>query len=202
MQEISSKLIRDAAEQLGSLPGVGRKTALRLVLQLLKRSEAEVEQFSNSFIRMKKEIKNCKRCNNLSDSDVCEICTNPRRSNGLICVVETVKDVLAVESTQQYFGTYHVLGGVISPMEGIGPNDLSIVPLLERCASEQPSEIILALNSTMEGDTTNFYLYKKIGPLGIKISTLARGLAFGDELEYADELTLGKSIVNRTPFEG
>lgn len=202
MQEISSKLIRDAAEQLGSLPGVGRKTALRLVLHLLKRSEDEVEQFSNSFIRLKKEIKNCKRCNNLSDSELCEICSNPRRSNGLICVVETVKDVLAVESTQQYFGSYHVLGGVISPMEGVGPNDLSIPLLLERCSQEQPAEIILALNSTMEGDTTNFYLYKKIGPLGIKTSTLARGLSFGDELEYADELTLGKSIVNRTLFEG
>lgn len=202
MQEISSKLIREAAEQLGSLPGVGKKTALRLVLHLLKRSESEVEQFSNSFVRMKKEIKNCMRCNNLSDNETCEICSNPRRNNGVICVVETVKDVLAIESTQQYFGTYHVLGGVISPMEGIGPNDLSIQLLMDRCASENPTEIIFALNSTMEGDTTNFYLYKKISPLGIKISVLARGLAFGDELEYADELTLGKSIVNRTPFEG
>ncbi len=202
MQEISSKLIRDAAEQLGSLPGVGKKTALRLVLHLLKRSELEVEQFSSAFVKMKKEIKNCSRCNNLCDSDICDICSNPRRNNGLICVVETVKDVLAIESTQQYFGTYHVLGGVISPMEGIGPNDLSIGLLMERCTSENPTELILALNSTMEGDTTNFYLFRKLGPLGIKVSILARGLAFGDELEYADELTLGKSIVNRTPFEG
>ncbi|MES2628315.1 MAG: recombination mediator RecR [Bacteroidota bacterium] len=202
MQEISSKLIRDAAEQLGSLPGVGKKTALRLVLHLLKRSDEEVEQFAHAFIRMKKQIKNCKRCNNLSDTELCEICSNPRRSNGLICVVETVKDVLAIESTQQYFGSYHVLGGVISPMEGIGPGDLSIGLLIERCTTENPTEIILALNSTMEGDTTNFYLYKKLSPLGVKISTLARGLAFGDELEYADELTLGKSIINRTPFEG
>lgn len=202
MLEIPSKLIREATDQLSSLPGVGKKTALRLVLHLLKRSEAEIEQFSQSFINLKKNIKNCNRCNNLSDSDVCEICSNPRRNNGVICVVENVKDVLAIESTLQYFGSYHVLGGVISPMEGIGPNDLSIDLLLSRCENEKPDEIIFALNSTMEGDTTNFYLNRKIAQFGIKTSILARGLSFGDELEYADELTLGKSILNRTPFQG
>ncbi len=202
MLEIPSKLIREATDQLSSLPGVGKKTALRLVLHLLKRSEAEINQFSQSFINLKQNIKNCCRCNNLSDTEVCEICSNPRRNNGVICVVENVKDVLAIESTQQYFGSYHVLGGVISPMEGIGPNDLSIDLLIKRCETEQPTEIIFALNSTMEGDTTNFYLNRKITPLNIKVSILARGLSFGDELEYADELTLGKSIINRTPFLG
>lgn len=202
MQEIPSRLIREAVDQMSSLPGVGKKTALRLVLHLLKREEGEVERFAEAFVHLKKEIKNCHRCHNLSDSDVCEICSNPRRNTGIICVVESVRDVLALEGTQQYTGTYHVLGGIISPMEGIGPGDLSIPLLMKRCEEEKPSEIILALNSSMEGDTTNFYLYKKIGPLGIKISSLARGLAFGDELEYADELTLGKSIVNRVPYSG
>jgi len=202
MLEIPSKLIREATDQLSSLPGVGKKTALRLVLHLLKRSEPEIEQFSKAFTDLKRNIKNCQRCHNLSDHELCEICANPRRNNGVICIVETVKDVLAIESTQQYFGTYHVLGGVISPMEGIGPNDLSIDLLINRCENEKPNEIIFALNSSMEGDTTNFYLNRKISPLGIKTSILARGLSFGDELEYADELTLGKSIINRTPFQG
>lgn len=201
MQEISSKLIREATEQLASLPGIGRKTALRLVLHLLKRSEEEVRDFSAAFLTLKQLIRYCRVCNNLGDNEICEICADPRRDASTICVVEGIREVMAIESTQQYRGRYHVLGGVISPMDGIGPNDLSIEPLVARCENEKPAEVIFALNSSMEGDTTNFYLYRKLGPSGVKITTLARGLGFGDELEYADELTLGRSITNRTPFQ-
>lgn len=202
MQEIPSKLIRDAVEQMASLPGVGRKTALRLVLNLLKRTQEEVDAFAGSFSAMRSQIKACQICHNLSDDEICEICNNPRRDVGLICVVETIRDVLAIESTHQYHGRYHVLGGVISPMEGIGPSQLHIESLIQRCEKEKPKEIIFALNTTMEGETTHFYLFKRMKPLGIPVTTLARGLSFGDELEYADELTLGRSIENRVPFNG
>lgn len=186
---------------MASLPGVGKKTALRLVLDLLKRDPRDVEKFANSFIELIKNIKKCSSCGVIADNDICNICMNPKRDHKLICVVEDLRDVLAIEATESFQGVYHVLGGVISPMEGIGPGDLHLEPLLKKAQSGELDEIILALSATMEGDTTNFYIYKKVGNSHVKISTLSRGVAIGTELHYADEITLSRSIINRTPYE-
>ena len=201
-QKYPSQLLEKAVQEFSKLPGIGRKTALRLVLNLLRREEDEVLQFTETIARMRQEVKHCSVCHNISDSDVCPICSDPRRDTTTICVVENIQDVLAVENTQQYTGLYHVLGGVISPMDGIGPSDLEIDSLVERVANEDVKEVILALSSTMEGDTTNFYIFRKLAPYDVRLSIIARGIPVGDELEYADEVTLGRSILNRTPFEG
>jgi recombination protein RecR len=198
--KISSKYIDEAVEQLSSLPGIGKKTALRLVLQMLNRSEIEIQKFSESFVEMKKMVKKCTSCGNISDQDLCEICQNPNRDHTQICIVEDIRDVMALESTNYYKGIYHVLGGIISPMDGIGPADLNISALLEKVKKEEVKEIIFALSTNMEGDTTNFYLFKKLAPFKINITCLSRGVAIGTELQYADELTLGRSLINRQPF--
>jgi recombination protein RecR len=198
---IPSKYIEEAVEQMASLPGVGKKTALRLVLHLLKRDTREVERFSKAFLDMKNEVKSCQSCGNIADRDICEICANPARDHSLICVVEDIRDIMAIEATSSFKGIYHVLGGIISPMEGIGPSDLNIQQLIDKAQSGAVHEIILALNATMEGDTTNFYLYKKLKGCEVVLSTLSRGVAVGSELHYADELTLGRSILNRMPYE-
>lgn len=195
-----SKLLENAVNEFSRLPGIGKKTALRLVLHLLRQDKASVVQFSESIRLLREDIKYCSRCNNISDTDVCNICNTPSRDPHLVCVVESVKDVMAIENTQQYNGVYHVLGGVISPMDGIGPNDLAIGSLEEKAKSGQSTEIIFALPTTMEGDTTNFYLFKKLEKYPVKITTIARGVAIGDELEYIDEVTLGRSLINRQPF--
>lgn len=197
----SSKLIDDAVNQFATLPGIGKKTALRMVLHLLKKAPDEVESFSNAMTRMRNEIKYCQTCHNISDAAQCEICSNHSRNQSLLCVVEDIRDVIAIESTNQYNGLYHLLGGIISPMEGIGPKDLTIESLIQRVSAGEVKEIIMALSTTMEGDTTNFYLYKRLKDYGVTISTIARGIAVGDELEYADEVTLGRSILQRTPYE-
>lgn len=194
-------MLHRAVEQFASLPGIGRKTALRLALHLLKQSPEEVAEFGNSFIRMRNEVRFCKRCHNLTENEICGICRNPKRDTGVLCVVEDMRDIIAVENTQQFNGYYHVLGGVISPMDGVGPNDLHVDTLIERVSEGSIKEIILALSTTMEGDTTNFYLYKKLAPFELKLSIIARGVAIGDELEYTDEVTLGRSIIQRTPYE-
>lgn len=197
----SSKLIEDAVNAFSSLPGIGKKTALRLTLQLLKREEAEVDQFAEAFINLRKNMQYCTECHNLSDRDICDICSNTTRDNATICVVADFRDVLAIESTGQFKGKYHVLGGLISPMEGIAPSDLNIPTLILRSKMPSVMEIIMALSATMEGDTTNFFIYKKIKESGKKISVLSRGVSIGNELEYTDEITLGKSILQRTPYE-
>ncbi|MES2455706.1 MAG: recombination mediator RecR [Bacteroidota bacterium] len=197
----SSKLLEDAVNEFSKLPGVGQKTALRLVLHLLNKDEEEVSHFGNSIIRLRKEIKHCTVCHNISDNQLCEICAAPKREKEVICVVEDTRDVMAIENTSQYFGVYHVLGGMISPMDGIGPSDLFIDSLVQRVATTPVKEVILALSATMEGDTTLFYLYKRLKAFQIPITTIARGIAFGGELEYADEITLGRSIVTRVPYE-
>lgn len=197
-----SILLEKAVSEFAKLPGVGRKTAMRLVLHLLRQDAAAVEAFGNAIITLKREVKYCKVCHNISDTDVCRICSNPQRDASVVCVVENIRDVMAVEATQQFRGLYHVLGGVISPMDGIGPSDLQIDSLVERVQTGSVKEVILALSTTMEGDTTNFYIYRKLEKFGIKLSVIARGISVGDELEYADEVTLGRSIVNRTPFNG
>lgn len=199
-QQFSSTLLENAVNEFSKLPGIGRKTALRLVLHLLKQSEHEVELFGNAFIRLRKEIRYCKVCYNISDTEVCELCANPGRDHETVCVVENIKDVMSIENTQQFRGIYHVLGGIISPMDGIGPKDLEIDSLVRRVEEENIKEIILALSTTMEGDTTNFYIFRKLAPYNVKITTIARGVAIGDELEYADEITLGRSILNRVDF--
>ncbi|MEO5571252.1 MAG: recombination mediator RecR [Bacteroidia bacterium] len=201
MNTYSSKLLEDAVNEFAALPGIGRKTALRLVLSLLKRPVNEIEQFGNTIIRLRSNINYCKSCNNISETEICNICSNPKRDKNIICVVEDIRDVLAVENTSQYNGLYHVLGGIINPMEGIGPSQLNIESLVKKAESGIIEEVIMALSTTMEGDTTVFYLYKKLKPFNIKISTIARGIAIGGELEYADEITLGRSIINRTPYE-
>ncbi len=198
---IPSRHIEEAVDQLASLPGVGKKTALRLVLHLLKRDAKDIERFSKAFTTMKNEVKTCKSCGNIADNDICEICLNPVRDHSLICVVEDIRDIMAIEATSSFKGIYHVLGGIISPMEGIGPSDLNIQSLIDKAQTGDVIEIILALNSTMEGDTTNFYLFKKLKGCEVIISTLSRGVAVGSELHYADELTLGRSIMNRMPYE-
>jgi recombination protein RecR len=196
-----SKLLENAVNEFAKLPGIGRKSALRLVLHLLKQDIQDVEIFGNSLIQLRSEIKHCKICHNISDTDICSICANPARNPSVICVVENIKDVMSIENTQQFKGLYHVLGGIISPMDGIGPSDLEIDSLVSRVNEGQTEEVILALSTTMEGDTTNFFIYKKLRNTEVKISTLARGVSIGDELEYTDEVTLGRSIVNRTNFE-
>ncbi len=197
----SSKLLEQAVAEFGRLPGVGQKTALRLVLHLLKQPDADVLRFTETLDRLKREIRHCATCHNISDHAVCEICASPKRDKGLICVVEDTRDVMAIENTNQYHGVYHVLGGLISPMDGIGPADLQIENLLHRVRLGDVQEVILALSATMEGDTTIFYLYKKLKDYGVQISTIARGIAFGGELEYVDEVTLGRSIATRIPYE-
>jgi len=198
--EIPSKLIEEAVEQLSSLPGVGKKTALRFALHLLKRDQSEVTAFSNAFSRMREHIRFCNTCHNVSDAEYCSICSDSRRNASVVCVVEDIRDVMAIESTQQFKGLYHVLGGIISPMDAVGPNDLSIQQLLDRVEGGTVKEVILALSATMEGDTTNFYIFKKLQQHTVHVSTIARGIGIGDELEYADEVTLGRSIMNRTPY--
>lgn len=197
----SSKLLENAVNEFSKLPGVGQKTALRLVLYLLNQPVDEVSDFSNAITRLKNEIRYCQVCHNLSDHQVCEICSSVKRDKSLICIVEDTRDVMAIENTGQYHGVYHVLGGLISPMDGIGPSDLSIESLVDRVKTGGVSEVILALSATMEGDTTIFYLYKKVKDLNIQISAIARGIAFGGELEYVDEITLGRSIATRVPYE-
>lgn len=192
--------MQNAVEQMASLPGVGRRTALRLVLQLMNRSKEEIQQFSSAFVEMKTHVKKCSECGNVSDKQVCSICSDDRRDHQTVCVVEDVRDVLAIESTETFGGTYHVLGGVISPMDGIGPADLNIESLKERIKEKEVKEVIFALSATVEGDTTNFYIYKKVKELGVVISSIARGVSVGAELQYADEITLGRSLVNRQPF--
>ena len=199
--DFKSKILNQAVEQMASLPGIGKRTALRLVLHLLNKEKQEVAQFSNSFLRLKENIQFCKRCHNISDSDLCSICNNPKRDSTLVCVVQDIRDVMAIESTGQFFGEYHVLGGVISPMDGIGPEDLTITSLLDRIDAFNVKEIIFGLPATMEGDTTNFFIYRKIQDKKIKTSLISRGIGVGNQLEYIDEITLGKSIVNRSPYE-
>jgi recombination protein RecR len=202
-QPFSSQLLEKAVSEFSKFPGIGRKTALRLVLWMLRQEDAEVEQFAETIVRLKQEIKYCHICHNISDSDTCPICSDPRRDAQTICVVENVQDVMAIENTMQYKGLYHVLGGVISPMDGMGPSDIEIDSLVSRVAEGNVKEVILALSPTMEGDTTNFYIYRKLAPYGdVKISIIARGVSVGNELEYTDEITLGRSIQNRTLFEG
>ena len=198
-----SQLLERTVQEFSKLPGVGRKTALRLVLHLLRQDTEDVLQLTAAINKMKQEVKRCHICHNISDSEVCPICSDPRRDETTICVVENIQDVMAVENTQQFRGLYHVLGGVISPMDGIGPSDLEIDSLVERVGKGGVKEVILALSSTMEGDTTNFYIFRKLAPFSdVKITIIARGIPVGDELEYADEVTLGRSILNRTIFEG
>ncbi len=201
-QEYPSTLFERAVSEFSKLPGIGRKTATRLVLHMLRRKEDEVAAFSDALVRLKREVKYCSECHSISDDEICPICANPLRDHSVICVVENIQDVMAVENTMQYRGVYHVLGGVISPMDGISPSDLHIESLIDRVATGEVKEIILALSSTMEGDTTNFYIYRKLMQYNVKLSVIARGISVGDELEYADEITLGRSIVNRTPFTG
>jgi len=199
--EFSSKLLENAVNAMSQLPGVGKRTALRLVLHLLRQPQDQTLQLANALSTMRNDIKFCKSCNNISDLNICEICSNPNRDESIICVVEDVRDVMAIENTSSFKGLYHVLGGKISPMDGIGPNDLCIEPLVEKVKQGNVKELIFALSSTMEGDTTNFYIYKQIQDYKIFTSTIARGISVGDEIEYADEITLGRSIMNRIPFE-
>jgi len=203
MMEFSSKLIESAVNEFSKLPGIGKKTALRLVLHLLKQDEEFTQDIAQSLVDMRQNIKYCKKCHNISDQEVCNICQSHKRDNGIICLVEDTRDVLAIENTSQYNGLYHVLGGIISPIEGIGPEDLTIDSLMERVSASDSKvkEIIFGLSPTMEGDTTAFYISKKVKQLGIKTSTIARGIPIGGELEYADEITLGRSIVSRTAYE-
>ena len=190
-----------AVESFSQLPGVGRKTALRLVLHLLRQPLEDVDSFTDAVTRVRHDVKYCKVCHNISDTDICSICSDPRRDGSVVCVVENIQDVMAVENTQTYRGLYHVLGGIISPMDGVGPGDLEINSLVERVAQGDIREVILALSSTMEGDTTNFYISRLLKPYQVKVSVIARGISVGNELEYTDEVTLGRSIVNRTPIE-
>ena len=200
-QQYPSQLLEKAVSEFSRLPGIGRKTALRLVLWMLRQDDADVDKFAEAVSRLKHEVRYCSVCHNISDSDVCPICSDPSRDASTVCVVENIQDVMAIENTQQYRGLYHVLGGIISPMDGIGPSDLEIDSLIERVKAGGVNEVILALSPTMEGDTTNFYIYRKLAPTGVKVSVIARGVAVGNELEYTDEVTLGRSIMNRTLFE-
>jgi recombination protein RecR len=199
--DFSSKLLEQAVDEMSQLPGIGKRTALRLVLHMLKQPESQTKQLADALTKLRTEIKLCENCYNISDTDLCAICANPSRNSEIVCVVEDIRDVMAIENTDQYRGHYHVLGGKISPMDGIGPSQLSIKPLIEKVQAGKVEEIIFALSSTLEGDTTNFYIYRQLEGTGIKTSTIARGISVGDELEYADEVTLGRSITNRVPFE-
>ena len=201
LEHYSSELLEHAVSALGELPGIGRKTALRLALHLLKRETHEVEAFARALVRFRNDIKKCKLCHSLSDTETCEICSNPKRNSRQLCVVENVRDVMAVESTQQFSGLYHVLGGLISPIDGIGPKDLEIESLIERVSSGNIEEVILALSPTMEGDTTAFYIARRLEGQPVELTTIARGVAAGDELEYADEVALGRSLAGRTAFK-
>ena len=201
IEKFPSQLLENAVNEFSKLPGVGRKSALRLVLHLLKQDKEEVEAFGNSLIQLRNEIKSCRICHNISDSEICRICSNQSRNRTVICVVENIRDVMLFENTNQYNGLYHVLGGVISPMDGIGPGDLGIDSLIERSEDPEIIEIILALPTTMEGDTTNFYIYRKLKDKPVRVTTLSRGIAVGDDLEYTDEVTLGRSLVNRILYE-
>lgn len=196
-----SRLLENAINEFAKLPGIGRKSALRLVLHLLRQNTEDVNAFGNSLIELRSEIKHCKVCHNISDTEICRICSNPSRNESVVCVVENIRDVMSVENTQQFNGLYHVLGGIISPMDGIGPADLEIESLVKRIEKGEIIEVIMALSTTMEGDTTNFYIYRKLKDKNIKLSTLARGVSIGDELEYIDEITLGRSLANRVPYE-
>ena len=200
-RQYSSLLLDKAVGEFAKLPGIGRKTALRLVLHLLKQPDADVTSFADAITTMKRDVKYCSICHNVSDSELCPICSDSRRDSSLVCVVENIRDVMAIENTMQYHGLYHVLGGILSPMDGIGPADIEIDSLVSRVANGGVSEVILALSPTMEGDTTNFYISRRLRGYGVKLSVIARGIAVGNELEYADEVTLGRSILKRTPFE-
>jgi len=197
----SSKHIEEAINQFAKLPGVGRKSAMRYVLHILKLENKDVESFVNSIVKLRNEMKYCSICQNISDKEICNICSNHNRDKSLVCVVEDIRDVMAIEGTQQYKGVFHVLGGIISPLDGIGPSDLNIETLVKRISEGEIKEVIMALSATMEGDTTNFYLYKRLKDFNITMSTIARGISIGDELEYTDEITLGRSIINRVPYE-
>ena len=201
MNAYSSKLVESVVNEFSRLPGIGKKTALRLALHLLKKDTPFAEALGNAIIKMRTEVQFCRECHNISDSEVCEICASEKRLKNTICVVEDIRDVMAIENTGQYNGVYHIFGGIISPMDGIGPNDLNIESLIQRVTSGNITEVIMALSTTIEGDTTNFYIYKKLKNLNMRITTIARGIAIGDELEYADEVTLGRSILNRTLYE-
>ena len=199
--DFSSKLLENAVNEVARLPGIGKRTALRLVLHLLKQPIENTNYLTESLQVLRKDVKSCEKCHNISDTALCEICNNPKRDSTIVCVVEDIRDVMAIENTSQYRGLYHVLGGKISPIEGIGPQNLEIESLIEKVKNNEIKELIFALSSTMEGDTTNFYIFKQIEKFGVATSTIARGISVGDELEYADEVTLGRSIVNRIPFE-
>jgi recombination protein RecR len=196
-----SKVLQDAVDEFAQLPGVGQRTAFRFVLHLLKKKPEELEHFGQTFITLRENVRHCRVCYTVTDKEVCEICSDQRRDRSVICVVEDIRDVVAFENTSQFKGTYHVLGGIISPMDGIGPSDLRIAQLVERCASGEVREVILALSTTMEGDTTNFYLFRQLKPTGVAVTTLSRGVSVGGGLEYTDEVTLGRSLVQRVPYE-
>jgi len=196
-----SKVLQDAVDEFAQLPGVGQRTAFRFVLHLLKKTPQELEHFGQTFITLKDNIRHCQLCFTVTEKEVCDICSDPKRDRSLICVVEDIRDVVAFENTGQFRGTYHVLGGIISPMDGIGPNELRIAPLVERCSTGEVQEVILALSTTMEGDTTNFYLFRQLKGCDVKVSTLSRGVSVGGGLEYTDEVTLGRSLVQRVPYE-
>ena len=200
-QPYPSALLEKAVNEFSKLPGIGRKTALRLVLHLLRQDDQHVENFAEAISTLKKEVKYCSSCHNISDSEICNICSDTSRNSSIGCVVENRKDVMAIENTVQYKGQYHVLGGIISPIDGIGPSDVEIESLIERVKAKEVKEVIMALSATMEGDTTNFYIYRKLEPLNVKVSIIARGVSVGNEIEYTDEVTLGRSILNRTPFD-
>ncbi len=201
IEKYPSKLLETAVNEFSRLPGIGRKSALRMVLHLLRQSEEAVTAFGESIIRLRSEIKHCTICHNISDSEICNICANPARNSSVICVVENIRDVMLLENTHQYNGLYHVLNGIISPMDGVGPNELEISSLIDRVEHSEIVEIIFALPTTMEGDTTNFYIFRKLKDKPVRLTTLARGVAVGDDLEYTDEITLGRSLVNRVPYE-
>ena len=201
IHQISSSPFNNAVEKLASLPGIGNKTALRLVLQLLNRDTAEIEEFGKAFLDLSHQIQYCDSCFNISDTTTCDLCSNSTRNNDVICVVENILDVIAIEKTNQFQGKFHVLGGIISPMEGVGPSDIKIPQLIARITNNKPKEVIMALSTTMEGDATNFYIYKKLAHLDVEVTTIARGVGIGDEIEYTDELTLGRSLLNRIPFQ-
>ncbi|MGM9706579.1 MAG: recombination mediator RecR [Prevotella sp.] len=200
-EKYPSRLLEQAVEEFNKLPGIGRKTALRLVLHLLKQDTETVEHFAHAIAESRRDIRYCRCCHNICDTDLCNICSDPRRDASTICVVENIQDVMAIENTQQYHGRYHVLGGIISPMDGVGPGDLQIQSLIDRVKEGGISEVIMALSSTMEGDTTSFFIHRKLEPIGVKTSVIARGISVGNELEYTDEVTLGRSILNRTTFD-
>ena len=200
-EKYPSRLLEQAVEEFNKLPGIGRKTALRLVLHLLKQDTETVEHFAHAIAESRRDIRYCRCCHNICDTDLCNICSDPRRDASTICLVENIQDVMAIENTQQYHGRYHVLGGIISPMDGVGPGDLQIESLIDRVKEGGISEVIMALSSTMEGDTTSFFIHRKLEPFGVKTSVIARGISVGNELEYTDEVTLGRSILNRTTFD-